>query len=124
MNENRPAGTLVPGRSPIASKSKKGRSTPRKKANKGSSIAECRAVEPARMAAVHPYDLGREAGVKLRLEVPREEICEGIRLAVEGPRGWTASDRAEQAERQPPPPRPRGEPGRKGRARQNRGTAG
>ena len=74
MDEPRPAGTRMPGFSPIAKKK-----LPRRKQTAKS------ASQAGNAATIHPYDIGREAGKKLRVNVPREELCEGIRLAVTAP---------------------------------------
>ena len=74
MDEPRPAGTRMPGFSPIAKKK-----LPRRKKTAKS------ASQAGNAATIHPYDIGREAGKKLRVNVPREELCKGIRLAVTAP---------------------------------------
>ncbi len=74
IDETRPHGTTVPGFSPTAKK-KLGRA---KKPKKSEALA-------GSSASIHPYDLGRDAGKKLRADAPREELCAGIRLAVTGP---------------------------------------
>lgn len=74
MDEPRPSGTMMPGFSPVAK-----RKLPRRKKN-------AKPDSPAgHAAAVHPYDIGRDVGRKLRVNIPREELCEGIRLAVTAP---------------------------------------
>ena len=77
MNEIRPAGMRLPGRSGLEKK-KGARQTSRRAKSK-------KPVEVSAIASIHPYDLGREAGQKMRLDLPREAICEGIRLAVTAP---------------------------------------
>ncbi len=66
MDESRATGRIVPGRSPLAKKKKK-----RTKFSK----------EPP-MAALHPYDQGRELGKQMRINVPVESLCETIRLSL------------------------------------------
>jgi len=72
IDEPRPHGSVMPGFSPVAKK-KPGRA---RKSPKN---------QPHAATTVHPYDLGRDAGKKLRVAIPRDELCEGIRLAVTGP---------------------------------------
>jgi hypothetical protein len=73
LNEVRPEGGMIPGYSPM----------PKKKAPRKTRLAKKSAQPPQAGFAVHPYDLGREAGRQMRLEVPREEICDGIRAALQ-----------------------------------------
>lgn len=73
MGEPRAEGTMVPGFSPVAKKKPVRRRKPAKSAPPAENTA-----------AVHPYDLGRDVGQKIRTAIPREELCEGIRLAVTG----------------------------------------
>jgi hypothetical protein len=68
MDEPRPNGTMMPGFSPVAKK-KPGR---KKKP----------APQPPNAPTIHPYDIGRDVGKKLRINIPRKELCESIRLAV------------------------------------------
>ena len=74
MDEPRPAGTMMPGFSPVAKKKPPRNKKPAKSA-----------AQPCTAAAIHPYDIGRDVGKKLRVNIPREELCEGIRLAVTAP---------------------------------------
>ncbi|MEI6072398.1 MAG: hypothetical protein WCS31_11445 [Verrucomicrobiae bacterium] len=74
MDEPRPAGTMMPGFSPVAKKK-----LPRRKKTAKS------APQAGTAATIHPYDIGRDAGKKLRVNIPRQELCEGIRLAVTAP---------------------------------------
>ena len=74
MDEPRPAGTMMPGYSPVAKKKLPRRKKPAK------------SDAPAGSAAtIHPYDIGRDAGKKLRANLPRDQLCECLRLAVSGP---------------------------------------
>jgi hypothetical protein len=67
---------LIPGYSPL----------PKKKARK--TLRAAKSVQPApRVAALHPYDLGRAVAQKMRLDVPRNEICEGIRASLQNEAG-------------------------------------
>ena len=74
MDEPRPAGTMMPGFSPVAKKKMPRRKKPAKPA-----------THAGNAATIHPYDIGRDTGKKLRVNIPREELCEGIRLAVTAP---------------------------------------
>ncbi|MEI8311907.1 MAG: hypothetical protein WCH98_14255 [Verrucomicrobiota bacterium] len=74
MDEPRPAGTMMPGFSPVAKKKLSRRKKPAKPA-----------AATGHAATIHPYDIGRDVGKKLRVNIPRDELCEGIRLAVTGP---------------------------------------
>jgi len=67
MNEPRKGGSIVPGRSPIAGKKKR-----RVKKN----VAH-------QAAALHPYDIGRETGQNMRINVPVETLCKQIRQQME-----------------------------------------
>jgi hypothetical protein len=71
MDEARPAGGMMPGFSPVAKK----KPVRLRKSKKS-------APPVATSTSIHPYDLGRDAGRKLRTNMPREEICDAIRLAV------------------------------------------
>ncbi len=71
MDQTRAAGARHPGYSPTAKK-KPARIRTAKKS----------APPVAAFTAIHPYDLGRDVGVKLRSKVPRDTLCESIRLAV------------------------------------------
>jgi len=74
VDEPRPAGAMMPGFSPVAKKKLSRRKKPAK------------SVAPAGHAAtIHPYDIGRDAGKKMRVNIPREALCESIRLAVTAP---------------------------------------
>jgi hypothetical protein len=75
IDERRAAGAVVPGFSPVA----------KKKPGGGKKRKNPAAPPPPSSAAIHPYDLGHDAGGKMRVAVPRDELCEGIRLAVAGP---------------------------------------
>jgi hypothetical protein len=68
IDETRTSGTMMPGFSPFAKPKR-----PRKKKS---------APPPTNAPTVHPYDLGRDVGMKLRINVPREELCESIRFAL------------------------------------------
>ena len=74
MDEPRPAGTMMPGFSPVAKKKLPRRKKPAKSA-----------APAASAATIHPYDIGRDVGKKLRVNIPRDELCEAIRLAVTAP---------------------------------------
>ena len=72
MNEQRPVGTAMPGYSPVAKK-------------KPARTKKTERAQPAASGAtIHPYDIGVDAGKKLRINIPREQLCETIRLAVSG----------------------------------------
>jgi len=74
MDEPRTAGTMMPGFSPLPKKKQPRRKKPAKP------------TAPLTDApTIHPYDLGRNVGNKLRINVPREQLCETIRLAVTPP---------------------------------------
>jgi len=73
LDEPRPVGTMMPGFSPVAKKKAARVRKPKKSEQKSGSAA-----------AIHPYDLGREAGKKMRINIPRDQLCEEIRLAVAG----------------------------------------
>jgi len=75
IDERRTVGTRMPGFSPAAKK----KPARVKKLKKNQQQA-------ARTATIHPYDLGRDAGEKLRINIPRDELCEAIRLAVAAPK--------------------------------------
>ena len=71
IDERHPAGMRIPGFSPAAKKKPVRVKKPKK------------SQPPAtNAAAIHPYDLGRDAGQKLRINIPRDALCEAIRLAV------------------------------------------
>ena len=74
IDERHPAGQRMPGFSPAAKK----KPVRVKKPKKNQPPAE-------HAATIHPYDLGRDAGQKLRINIPRDELCESIRLAVACP---------------------------------------
>jgi len=72
LNEVRPEGSMLPGYSPL----------PKKKPKR--TLRAAKSAPPApRVTTVHPYDLGRAVGQKIRLDVPRNEICDGIRAALQ-----------------------------------------
>ncbi len=73
VDEPRPVGTMMPGFSPVAKK-------------KPLRVRKLKKSEPesGSAAAIHPYDLGREAGKKIRINIPRDQLCEEIRLALAG----------------------------------------
>ena len=73
IDERHPAGTRMPGFSPAAKKKPVRVKKPKKNQPPATSAA-----------AIHPYDIGRDAGQKLRLNIPRDALCESIRLAVTG----------------------------------------
>ncbi len=75
IDEPRAVGAMVPGFSPVAKKKPAG----------GKKRRMPSAVLPPNSATIHPYDLGRDAGKKLRMATPRDELCESVRLAVAGP---------------------------------------
>jgi len=68
MNEARKDGGIAPGRSPV----------PKKK------LRRTRKPPAHKTTALHPYDLGREVGSRLRVNVPAETLCEEIRQGISG----------------------------------------